>query len=62
MYIYKNIELAKIGILKNFDGCTEKISDIRQLIDDLKVSSIGRYNGNIYVVDIYNLLDDQIDN
>ena len=58
MYIYKNIEAAENGILDNFDGCTENISDIRQLMDDLKASSIGRYNGNIYVIDAYNLLDD----
>ncbi len=59
MYIFKTIETAETEIIKNFDGCTEKISDIRQLMDDLKANSIGKYNGNIYVIDTYNLLDDE---
>ncbi len=59
MYIFKTIEAAETEIIKNFDGCTEKISDIRQLMDDLKASSIGKYNGNIYVIDTYDLLDDK---
>ncbi len=59
MYIFKTIEAAENEIIKNFDGCTEKISDIRQLMDDLKANSIGKYNGNIYVIDAYDLLDDK---
>jgi len=59
MYIFKTIEAAETEIIKNFDGCTEKISDIRQLMDDLKANSIGKYNGNIYVIDTYDLLDDK---
>ncbi len=42
MYIFKTIEAAETEIIKNFDGCTEKISDIRQLMDDLKTNSIGK--------------------
>jgi len=59
MYIFKTIEAAETEVIKNFDGCTEKISDIRQLMDDLKANSIGKYNGNIYVIDTYDLLDDK---
>ena len=57
MYVYTSIEQAEKDIIINFDGCNENISDIRILLDELKNNSIGKYNDNLYVIDMYNILN-----
>ena len=57
MYVYTSIDQAETDIIINFDGCNENISDIRILLDELKNNSIGKYNNNLYVIDLYNILN-----
>jgi len=56
MYIFKSMQEAEAELLKSFDGCNDKISDLRKLLSELDEKKIANRNGDTYVLDVYDIL------
>ncbi len=56
MRIFKSMKEAETELIRSFDGCNEKISDLRKLLEELDKKKIAKKNGITYILDVYDIL------